>query len=148
MCRGLFLEIKKIIARVFSKGWGCLAQCHCRKYKVSNHGDKTEQSDPHCVQGWRSSTCTLLLHSATAHITLALAHNPTGMEEGWREPGRSCSWFVSLLDVHLQLYSSLPLKFPFFRLFSTTEDVTRFSHQREMFTWKSQLYFAQCVCAR
>lgn len=51
MCRGLFLEIKKIIARVFSKGWGCLAQCHCRKYKVGNHGDKTEQSDPHCVQG-------------------------------------------------------------------------------------------------
>lgn len=66
----------------------------------------------------------LALHSAAAHITWALAHNPTGMEEGWREPGRRWSWFVSLTDLHLQLHSSLPLKFPLFWLFSTTEDVT------------------------
>lgn len=109
-----------------------------------------------CIQGDSGPAgCTLLLHSSASHITPLPIHNPS---PGWDGPGVKGSWwsciliavqcFASLPDLHLQLFSSLPPNFPSVPLFSIFEDVTEFSHQHEMFTVKSQVYFVQCAFAR
>lgn len=84
----LILDVQRVISeglpsnsQSFSEGWACLAQCHYRKHKVSNHSDKTEQGDPLCPGGCRSSRCTLLLHSA-APLSWPLSTIPQTFRDG------------------------------------------------------------------
>lgn len=127
----------------------------CVQKTQSTNDDETEQEDPVHPGRLRSSR----MHLASPlqcfpHHTLPI-HNPS---PGWDGPGVKGSWwsciliavqcFASLPDLHLQLCSSLPPNFPSVPLFTIFEDVTEFSHQREMFTVKSQVYFVQCAFAR
>lgn len=137
----------------FPEGWACLSLCHYRKYKAPMMMRQNRMIL--CIQGDSGPAgCTLLFHSSAFHITALPICNPSPGWDGPRVKGSrwGCSLiavqcFAFLPDLH-QLYSSLPPNFPSAPLFSIFEDVTKFSHQHEMFTVKSQVYFVQCAFAR
>lgn len=93
------------------------------------------------------------MHLAAPLITQA-NHNPRSSQERKRAEKIHYKAADLLLhgpplpDLHLQLSSSFPPKFLFSLLFSIFEDVTKFFHQHEMLTGKSQVYFVQCAFAR
>lgn len=146
MSKGLYL--KTIYIYIYISMRASLKLCLLLPMPLQKaQSTKTGKGDSVCPRRLRS------MHLAAPLITQA-NHNPRS-SQGRKRAEKIHYKAADLLlhgpplpDLHLQLSSSFPPKFLFSLLFSIFEDVTKFFHQHEMLTGKSQVYFVQCAFAR
>lgn len=149
----LILDVQRVISgdtknnsQSFSEGWGCLAQCHYRKYKVSNQGDKTEQSDPLCP-GMEVQQMHLAAPSSCCphHKRLCpQSHGDgRGLKTGWKE--------LQLICLSSSFASPTPLLspsqiFPFLVIFHHWRRHQVFSSAWNAHLKESTLFCSMCLC--
>lgn len=153
MSTGFFLASIYTNSHGFSEVWACLCLCHNRKHKVSRNSDETEQDDPLCPWGCRSSRMhlTALLGCIQRHTrSCPQSHVNTGTDEGWKNSRWSCSliavWcFVSLADLHL--YSLSPSQITFSSvIFHHWRRDWVFSSAWNVHWKESSLFCSMCFC--
>lgn len=142
MSTGFFLSSIYTNSHGFSEVWACLCLCHNRKYKVSKNSDETEQDDPLCPWGRRSSGMhlTALLGCFQRHTFLSTIPRQRWDRWGVKEftvklQSRCCVMFC----VSCRFASLLPLSLPNYFLFCYFPSLK---------TWLSFLFSMKCSLER